>query len=273
MAVEASYLLTQLAVTDTLRAAIGQRPGALELLLRVLSSGLAAARTHAGQALAALACNSEAVAREICAVDQALAALLGICEGGGGGEGGDALRSAAIKTLVNLADAFLESKELMCDQERALPAIVNMVRSGTAAAQGNACYLLGNLLELSLAVVERAVAVPGAVEALVEVLEHGSDFAMGNASRCLGNIVDENLRMAGLVAGDARAMACLVKIAGNGRDKSRGNACQTLGKLCEPHGAVDAADGAAIARHRDSHPADIYIDILYTLTYTLTYTH
>jgi len=211
--------------------------------------GLAAARTNAAKALAALACNSETVSREICNVHGSLGVLLAICDEPPTGT--DEVRSAAVKTLVNLVDAFLESKELICQLAPALQAVVNMIQNGTAAAKGNSCYLLANLLELSMKVVEDTVNIPGSVEALVDVLMTGTDFAMSNASRALGNIVDENLRMAAVIVANERAMDCFVKVAQTGRDKSRGNACQAMGKLCEPYGALDAQDLATVQKHRD----------------------
>jgi len=64
-------MMTHVAVTDSLRNAVGQRPGVLELLVRALKVRLEVARTNAAKALAALACNCEAVAQEICNVDKA----------------------------------------------------------------------------------------------------------------------------------------------------------------------------------------------------------
>lgn len=249
MLVETCYMITHLAVTDSLRNAVGQRPGALELLVRAVQVGLEIARTNAAKALAALACNCERVSREICNVENSLAVFLHICNEYPKDK--DDVRSAAMKTLVNLVDAFLESKELICQIPHALHAVVNLIQNGTEAAKGNSCYLLANLLELSSRVVEDTVKVPGSVEALVDVLMTGTDFAMGNASRALGNIVDQHLRMAAVIVANERALDSLVKVAQNGRDKSRGNACQAIGKLCEPHGAVDAQDVATISKHRD----------------------
>jgi len=146
MLVETCYLITHVAVTDSLRNAVGQRPGALELLVRGAQVRLEVARTNAVKALAALACNCEAVSKEICNVDGALNTLLGICDEPP--EQRDDVRSAAVKTLVNLVDAFLESKELICQIPHALHAVVNVISTGTDGAKGNACYLLANLLEL-----------------------------------------------------------------------------------------------------------------------------
>jgi len=37
----------------------------------------------------------------------------------------------------------------MCDKDKALLAVVNLIALGTPAAKGNACYLLANLLVCS----------------------------------------------------------------------------------------------------------------------------
>ena len=79
------------------------------------------------------------------------------------------------------------------------------VAKRTVPAQGNACYLLANLLELGEAVMLALVALPGALAAVVGVVSAGSDFAMGNASRVLGNVVRESLAVAEEVAADGAA--------------------------------------------------------------------
>ena len=161
MLVETCFMMTHVAVTDSLRSAVGGRPGALELLVRALQVGLEQARTNAAKALAALACNNEAVSREVCNIAGSLDALLDICSEPAKALSLDDVRSAAMKTLVNLVDALLESKELICQIPHALSAVLNMVANGTEAAKGNACYLLANLLELSAKIVEDTVAIPG----------------------------------------------------------------------------------------------------------------
>ena len=55
----------------------------------------------------------------------------------------------------------------MCDKDKALLAVVNLVAQGTPAAKGNACYLLANLLELGEEIMMRLVAIKGALMAVV----------------------------------------------------------------------------------------------------------
>lgn len=122
------------------------------------------------------------------------------------------------------------------------------VAKRTVPAQGNACYLLANLLELGEAVMLALVALPGALAAVVGVVSAGSDFAMGNASRVLGNVVRESLAVAEEVAADGTALSALVAVVSGGRDKSRGNAAIALGTLCEDALADRAGGGLPALR-------------------------
>ncbi|KAJ1490954.1 armadillo-type protein, partial [Baffinella frigidus] len=227
MLVDGCYLISALAVTDQVREAIAARPGAIDLLIKAANCGMAEARTNAVKALAGLACNNERVSNLICSHEASISTMISICLEQGKEEGVDEVSAAAIRVLVNIVDATLLGRQVMCDKQdallsvvsmvmcdkdKALLSVVNMVALGTPAAKGNACYLLANLLELGEEIMMKLVAINGAVMAVVSVVSTGSDFAMGNASRVLGNVVKDNLQVAGEMASNREALMALVTV-------------------------------------------------------------